>query len=35
MEFTGAVDIVQYMSRLHVVVLTSLSESQPLVVLEA
>lgn len=34
-EFTGAVDIVQYMSRLHVVVLTSLSESQPLVVLEA
>ena len=34
-EFTGAVDIVQYMSRIHVVVLTSLSESQPLVVLEA
>ena len=34
-EFTGAVDIVQYMPRIHVVVLTSLSESQPLVVLEA
>jgi len=34
-EFTGAVDIVHYMPRIHVVVLTSLSESQPLVVLEA
>ena len=34
-EFTGAVDIVQYLPRVHVVVLTSLSESQPLVVLEA
>ena len=34
-EFTGAVDIVQYLPRIHVVVLTSLSESQPLVVLEA
>ena len=34
-EFTGAVDIVQYLPRVQVVVLTSLSESQPLVVLEA
>lgn len=34
-EFTGAVDIVQYLPKIHVVVLTSLSESQPLVVLEA
>jgi polysaccharide biosynthesis protein PelF len=34
-EFTGAVDIVQYLSKIEVVVLTSLSESQPLVVLEA
>jgi len=34
-EFTGAVDIVQYLPRIEVVVLTSLSESQPLVVLEA
>jgi polysaccharide biosynthesis protein PelF len=34
-EFTGAVDIVQYLPKVHVVVLTSLSESQPLVVLEA
>ena len=34
-EFTGAVDIVQYLPKVQVVVLTSLSESQPLVVLEA
>jgi glycosyltransferase involved in cell wall biosynthesis len=34
-EFTGAVNIVDYLGRIHVVVLTSLSESQPLVVLEA
>jgi glycosyltransferase involved in cell wall biosynthesis len=34
-EFTGQVNIVEHMSRVHVVVLTSLSESQPLVVLEA
>jgi len=33
--FTGRVNIVDYMSAIHVVVLTSLSESQPLVVLEA
>jgi polysaccharide biosynthesis protein PelF len=33
--FTGTVDIVDYMSRIHVCVLTSLSESQPLVILEA
>jgi polysaccharide biosynthesis protein PelF len=33
--FTGPVDIVAYMSRIHVCVLTSLSESQPLVILEA
>ncbi|MDX2157312.1 MAG: GT4 family glycosyltransferase PelF [Hyphomicrobiaceae bacterium] len=34
-EFTGTVNIVEYMSRIHVVALTSLSESQPLVILEA
>jgi polysaccharide biosynthesis protein PelF len=34
-EFTGAVNIVEYLSRIHVVVLTSLSESQPLTILEA
>jgi glycosyltransferase involved in cell wall biosynthesis len=34
-EFTGAVDIVRYMPQIHVAVLTSLSESQPLVILEA
>lgn len=34
-EFTGAVNIVQYLPKIEVVVLTSLSESQPLVVLEA
>lgn len=34
-EFTGAVNIVDYMPHVHVAVLTSLSESQPLVVLEA
>ncbi len=33
--FTGAVNIVDYLPKLHVVALTSLSESQPLVVLEA
>ena len=34
-EFTGTVNIVDYMSRIHVLALTSLSESQPLVILEA
>ena len=34
-EFTGAVNIVDYLSNVHVVVLTSLSESQPLTLLEA
>lgn len=34
-EFTGAVNILDYLPRIHVVALTSLSESQPLVVLEA
>ncbi len=34
-EFTGAVDVVAYLGKIDVVVLTSLSESQPLVVLEA
>jgi polysaccharide biosynthesis protein PelF len=34
-EFTGSVNILEYLSRIHVCVLTSLSESQPLVVLEA
>jgi polysaccharide biosynthesis protein PelF len=34
-ELTGAVNIVEYLSRIHVVVLTSLSESQPLTILEA
>jgi polysaccharide biosynthesis protein PelF len=34
-EFTGGVDITRYMADIHVVALTSLSESQPLVVLEA
>ena len=34
-EFTGSVNIVDYLSRVHVVVLTSLSESQPLTILEA
>jgi polysaccharide biosynthesis protein PelF len=33
--FTGAVDIAKYLPDIHVVVLTSLSESQPLVLLEA
>jgi len=33
--FTGAVNIAAYLSRIHVVVLTSLSEAQPLVILEA
>jgi glycosyltransferase involved in cell wall biosynthesis len=33
--FTGPADIRQYLPRVHVVVLTSLSEAQPLVVLEA
>ncbi|MEZ5851284.1 MAG: GT4 family glycosyltransferase PelF [Hyphomicrobiaceae bacterium] len=33
--FTGAVNVVEYLSRIHVVALTSLSESQPLVILEA
>jgi polysaccharide biosynthesis protein PelF len=34
-EFTGNVDIVAYMPQIHVVALTSLSESQPLTLLEA
>lgn len=34
-EFTGKVNILDYMGLMHVVVLTSLSESQPLVLLEA
>lgn len=34
-EFTGTVNIADYMPQVHVAVLTSLSESQPLVVLEA
>ncbi|MFV0297496.1 MAG: GT4 family glycosyltransferase PelF, partial [Hyphomicrobiaceae bacterium] len=34
-EFTGTVNITEYLSRIHVVALTSLSESQPLVILEA
>jgi polysaccharide biosynthesis protein PelF len=34
-EFTGTVNIVDFMERIHVCVLTSLSESQPLVILEA
>ncbi len=34
-EFTGTVDVAEMLPRLHVVVLTSLSESQPLVILEA
>jgi polysaccharide biosynthesis protein PelF len=34
-SFTGAVDIAEYLPQIHVVVLTSLSESQPLVLLEA
>jgi glycosyltransferase involved in cell wall biosynthesis len=33
--FTGPVNIVDYLPQIHVMVLTSLSESQPLVVLEA
>ncbi|GJD80764.1 GT4 family glycosyltransferase PelF [Methylobacterium gregans] len=35
LTFTGPVNIVAYMSQIHVVVLTSLSEAQPLVILEA
>lgn len=34
-EFVGSVDVAQYFPRIHVAVLTSLSESQPLVLLEA
>ncbi|WP_132249339.1 GT4 family glycosyltransferase PelF [Methylobacterium segetis] len=34
-EFTGAVKLVEFLSQIHVVVLTSLSEAQPLVILEA
>lgn len=33
--FTGTVNIVEYLPQIHVLALTSLSESQPLVVLEA
>ncbi|MEZ5818166.1 MAG: GT4 family glycosyltransferase PelF [Hyphomicrobiaceae bacterium] len=33
--FTGTVDIVEHLPRIHVMALTSLSESQPLVILEA
>ena len=35
LEFTGPVNILDYLPRIHVVVLTSLSESQPLTLLEA
>ncbi len=34
-EFTGSVNILDYLPQIHVCVLTSLSESQPLVILEA
>jgi glycosyltransferase involved in cell wall biosynthesis len=34
-EFTGAVDILKFLPQIHVVMLTSLSESQPLTLLEA
>ena len=34
-EFSGNVDITQYLPQVHVVALTSLSEAQPLVLLEA
>ena len=34
-EFTGPVNILDYLGQIHVMVLTSLSESQPLVILEA
>jgi polysaccharide biosynthesis protein PelF len=34
-EFTGSVDVTHYYGRLDVLVLTSLSEAQPLVILEA
>jgi polysaccharide biosynthesis protein PelF len=34
-QFTGQVDVVEYLPRMHVNILTSLSESQPLSVLEA
>jgi polysaccharide biosynthesis protein PelF len=34
-EFTGPVKITEYLPKVHVVVLTSLSEAQPLVLLEA
>lgn len=33
--FTGSVDIADYLPKIHVVVLTSLSEAQPLILLEA
>ncbi|MEA1832373.1 GT4 family glycosyltransferase PelF [Methylobacterium durans] len=33
--FTGSIKLVEHLSRVHVVVLTSLSEAQPLVILEA
>ena len=33
--FTGSVNVLDYLAQIHVMVLTSLSESQPLVVLEA
>jgi polysaccharide biosynthesis protein PelF len=35
LTFTGPVNIAEYMARIHVMVLTSLSEAQPLVILEA
>lgn len=34
-DFTGPVDVAEYLPEIHVAVLTSLSESQPLVLLEA
>ncbi len=35
LEFTGGVNIADYLPQIHIVVLTSLSEAQPLVILEA
>lgn len=35
LEMPGSVNVVEYLSKIHVCVLTSLSESQPLVILEA
>ena len=35
MTFTGRVNLLEYLGKIDVVVLTSLSEAQPLVILEA